>query len=215
MLEFAEFPKMARLNRECVITEKLDGTNAQVYIVPKIQLEGALEAAAIEARIAMGDAFELNDSYVLVGSRNRWITPRDDNYGFARWAFQNREELIKLGPGRHFGEWWGAGIQRGYDMKRKAFSLFDTRWLPVAYADTGVVGSEGVLGPNCVGVVPTLYRGLFTTEAVSEQIERLRTFGSVAQPGYMNPEGVVVFHLAARVGFKVTVKNDDKAKGQL
>jgi len=30
--EFREFPKMARLSRECVITEKLDGTNGQVCI---------------------------------------------------------------------------------------------------------------------------------------------------------------------------------------
>ena len=30
--EFIEFPKMARLSRECVITEKIDGTNAQIFI---------------------------------------------------------------------------------------------------------------------------------------------------------------------------------------
>lgn len=30
---FAEFPKIARLSRECVITEKIDGTNAQVVVL--------------------------------------------------------------------------------------------------------------------------------------------------------------------------------------
>jgi hypothetical protein len=31
-IEFQPFAKIARLSRECVITEKIDGTNAQVYI---------------------------------------------------------------------------------------------------------------------------------------------------------------------------------------
>jgi len=80
MIEFKEFPKIARLSRECVVTEKLDGTNAQIYI---------------------GE-----DGEFLVGSRTRWITPDDDNYGFARWAYERKDELMKLGKGQHFGEWW-------------------------------------------------------------------------------------------------------------
>ena len=32
MSDFIEFPKMARLTRECIITEKIDGTNAQIAI---------------------------------------------------------------------------------------------------------------------------------------------------------------------------------------
>ena len=31
-MEFQEFPKMARLTREVIVTEKIDGTNAQVFI---------------------------------------------------------------------------------------------------------------------------------------------------------------------------------------
>ena len=30
--EFEPFPKIARMKREQIITEKIDGTNAQVYI---------------------------------------------------------------------------------------------------------------------------------------------------------------------------------------
>jgi hypothetical protein len=30
--EFVEFPKMARFAREIIVTEKIDGTNAQVWI---------------------------------------------------------------------------------------------------------------------------------------------------------------------------------------
>jgi hypothetical protein len=33
-MEFTEFPKMARLSRDVIITEKIDGTNAQVFISP-------------------------------------------------------------------------------------------------------------------------------------------------------------------------------------
>jgi hypothetical protein len=97
MAEFREFPKMARLSREIIITEKIDGTNAQIFI---------------------GE-----DGEFLCGSRTRWITPENDNYGFAKWAYERKDDLIRdLGPGRHFGEWWGQGIQRGYGLKEKRFS---------------------------------------------------------------------------------------------
>jgi hypothetical protein len=35
-VEFAGFPKIARLSRECVITEKIDGTNAQIAGQPPV-----------------------------------------------------------------------------------------------------------------------------------------------------------------------------------
>lgn len=85
--DFEGFPKTSRYSRGCIITEKLDGTNAQVFVT--------------------------DDGRLYAGSRNRWITPEDDNYGFAKWVRANAEELKLLGPGRHFGEWWGNGIQRG------------------------------------------------------------------------------------------------------
>lgn len=173
--EFREFQKIARLNRECIITEKIDGTNAQILIA---------------------------DDFVTmtVGSRNRWITVEDDNYGFARWCETNKDELLKLGPGRHFGEWWGAGIQRKYGQKEKRFSLFNTsRW-----------NAENT--PACVSVVPVLYQGPFRTDAVEAAVERLRKDGSVAAPGFMDPEGVVVYHVAGNVAFKVTLRNDEMPK---
>jgi hypothetical protein len=60
--------------------------------------------------------------------------------------------------------------------------------------------------------VPELYRGDFTTEAISTQIERLRTLGSVAAPGFMKPEGVVIFHTAGNLMFKKTLENDESPK---
>lgn len=171
--EFVEFPKMARLSREILITEKIDGTNAQVWI---------------------GENGE-----VRAGSRNRWLTYSDDNFGFCKWVMDHRDELLTLGPGRHFGEWWGSGIQRRYGLAEKRFSLFNvTRW--------------GEVRPACCHVVPVLYRGEFSTEAVEASLDSLRELGSEAAPGFMNPEGVVVFHTAANVGFKKTIEKDDVPK---
>ena len=71
---FQSFAKIARLNRECIATEKIDGTNGCIYIPD--------DAGAP----------------MLVGSRSRWITPTDDNFGFARWAYEHEAELRALGP---------------------------------------------------------------------------------------------------------------------
>lgn len=173
--EFVEFPKIARLSREIVVTEKLDGTNAQVFITEE------------------GDLF--------AGSRSRWITPEADNYGFARWAYGEKSDLLKLGPGSHFGEWWGAGIQRRYGLTEKRFSLFNvSRW----------GAAEG--RPFCCGAVPTLYVGDFDTDAINAQLSRLRLEGSIAAPGFMNPEGIVIYHTAARALFKKTLHKDEVPK---
>src|SRR4051812_31897860 len=101
---FEPFAKIARLSRDVIVTEKIDGTNAQIFIDD------------------MG-------SVIKAASRTQWITVENDNHGFARWVDENKAELMKLGPGRHYGEWWGAGIQRRYGLKEKRFSLFNvSRW---------------------------------------------------------------------------------------
>lgn len=185
---------MGRLNRDCIITEKIDGTNAQVLITDAGQM--------------------------YVGSRTRWITPEADNYGFAAWCLQWREELQKLGPGRHFGEWWGRGIQRGYGQDTRRFSLFNVqRWClagdepqVIPSADPRIVKTQTRL-PEVVGLVPVLYRGPFDTAKCRAVATLLRDSGSIAAPGYGNPEGIVCFHVAANVGFKMTLKDDDQPKG--
>lgn len=40
----------------------------------------------------------------------------------------------------------------------------------------------------------------------------LAAYGSVASPGFMNPEGVVIYHAAANTYFKKTIKNDETPK---
>lgn len=195
-MEFHGFPKLARLSRECIISEKIDGTNAQLLIS--------------------------EDGKMLIGSRTRWITPDQDNHGFARWATEHSEELISgLGPGRHFGEWWGSGIQRGYGLPKgeKRFSLFNTaRWClagetpePIATADPRIEKYQDVL-PACCHLVPVLRRGVFTTTMCESALHELRERGSLASPGFMAPEGIICFHIAANCGFKKTLENDGLPK---
>lgn len=174
---FVEFPKIARYNRTIVITEKIDGTNAQVYV-------------------------DDTGENVYAGSRNRWISPEDDNFGFARWVQDHRDELIKLGPGSHFGEWWGQGIQRRYGLTEKRFSLFNTaRW-----------NAENP-PPACCHVVPILAVGAQCDVDVHAVLRNLKETGSVAAPGFMNPEGIVVYHAASRSLYKMTLDKNDEHKG--
>lgn len=178
-IEFEPWPSIPRLFRDMVVTEKIDGTNAAVVI-------GA-------------------DGNFACQSRKRLITPDDDNYGFATWAYSMREQLTDfLGPGRHFGEWWGAGIQRGYGLRERRFSLFNVhRWKR----------EDGVEWPDGVDVVPTLYIGPFDIEDVKAFKALLRDKGSFAAPGFMDPEGVVIYHTASKQLFKSTYEDYDSGQG--
>ena len=177
MTDFIGFQKIPRLSRECIVTEKIDGTNGCIYI---------------------GE-----DGEFLVGSRNRWITPENDNFGFARWAYEHKDELLRLGPGRHFGEWWGQGIQRGYGLREKRFSLFNvSKW------------SDDAVRPGCCHVVPLLYRGPFDTGEIRGYLKYLGYHGSLAAPGFMRPEGVVIYHVAGNLYFKKTIEKDEEPKGK-
>ena len=172
---FVGFPKIPRLSREIIISEKIDGTSGCIYV---------------------GD-----DGEFLVGSRTRWITPETDNHGFAKWAMENKDELMKLGPGRHFGEFWGQGIQRNYGLKEKRFSLFNVKkW------------GDDLVRPACCHVVPVLFEGAFTTDNIEITLSILRG-GSYAAPGFIPAEGIIVYHTAGNLMFKKTLLNDEKHKG--
>ena len=197
MTTFTEFPKIARYSRDVIVTEKIDGTNAQIFI---------------------GE-----DGEFLTGSRTRWITPEDDNFGFSRWAHEHKEEILTIGPGRHFGEWWGSGIQRGYDLPKgeKRLSLFNvSRWClhgqtpqQIPMADPRIIKMQDVL-PPCVGLVPILWRGKFDDLNPNAILGQLVLSGSQAAPGFLRPEGIVVFHVAGCVGFKKTIEKDDEPKSK-
>jgi hypothetical protein len=150
---FRAWPKTPRIeNRKEFYTEKIDGTNACIIIT--------------------------DDGQLYCQSRNRMIVPADDNYGFARWAYERSNELNQLGEGYHYGEWWGLGIGRGYNQEKKRFSLFNTkRW-----------GPHNPNTPACCDVVPTIH-----ANSVEDARKQLIEGGSLAAPGFMNVEGVIVY----------------------
>lgn len=187
------FRKIPRLSRQCVITEKLDGTNCVVHI--------------------SGDK-------MFIGSKNRWLAEDSDHYGFRAWCMAHKEELFTLGDGFHYGEWWGGGIQRGYGLAKddKRFSLFNVdRWClrgqspKVRNDESGKV--QDVL-PPCVALVPIAAECPFNTANVEQVMDAMRRGGSLAVPGYMNPEGIVVYHKAADQLFKKTFDGDGEPKSK-
>ena len=181
-MQFQKNPKMARLYRNVTITEKIDGTHGAIFV----------------------DEYPDGEPFVTgVGSRNRFITPgkSTDNFGFAAWVEGHNTALAHcLGPGVHRGEWWGSGIQRGYGMDKKYFSLFAVHLFNEQYLEAHAI-------PH-LRVVPIVYQGTYTDDVLRYQIETLEKRGSYAAPGFMNPEGLVMYHEAAKQMFKYTLGGD-------
>jgi hypothetical protein len=158
-IEFKAFDKIQNIDKSMMtITQKLHGTNAQIYIYEE------------------GGELKLKP-----GSRTRWLTPDDDNYGFARFVIDNKQAFIDtLGVGRHFGEWCGPGINSGEGLKEKTLVLFNwRRWKDIPL-------------PPKVTTVPVLYTGSLSMEKVEEVFNRLKEQGSYFSPGFMRPEGIVI-----------------------
>lgn len=175
--EFKGFQKISRLNRDIVISEKLDGMNSLVCIT--------------------------EDNQVFAGSKNIWLNDHEDNHGLWHWVQENKEELLKLGVGYHYGEWMGLGIRRNYGLKEKRFYLFNThKW------------TNDAIRPKCCHVVPVLYCGAFEQTAILVCLDELGKKGSYAIPGFLNPEGIIIYHTASKQSYKVTLKNDEKPKGK-
>lgn len=205
MLEFKGWPKIPRLSKSLmVITEKIDGTNAAVGIMrltAEMRDHPDLSSPAVKI-IELEDSDTLPHEYMVYAqSRKRIISPFDDNFGFAKWVADNAKTLVwDLGPGLHFGEWWGLGIQRGYGLSKKYFSLFNSlRWLePPRYFET----------PNMI-CVPELRRHTFDTEVIRQEFTNLGKYGSEAVPGWTQPEGIVIHVPDFNASWKMTYEGDN------
>jgi hypothetical protein len=170
--EFTSFDSIERFDQHVTITEKIHGTNAQVFV---------------------GD-----ESCVYAGSRNRWLSPEDDNFGFASYVQEHAVEIAeKLGVGQHFGEWYGSGINGGYGMKERRFVLFHPRFRDLPSL------------PPRMDLIPVLYEGPFTPSIVDDTMERLKGEGSRLVRGYMHPEGVVVRFNRTGVMMKKVFQQED------
>lgn len=216
MLTFEAWPKTPRLRAERTsITEKIDGTNAAV-IIEKVDFESPLYQQDSQAALV---GWQENGPYYEVGaqSRKRLINPNQDNAGFAGWVWSNAYELVELlGPGRHYGEWWGQGIQRRYGMDRKVFSLFNYhRWSKHAQATDGWRNRARDIN---MSLVPLLSFGKFSDQSVEDALNLLRENGSFASAEwgvrFDRPEGVVIRHADLGGNLKAFVENDDVPKSQ-
>lgn len=210
---FTPFPKISRLFRPVVITEKIDGTNSAVVVSETSPYNYGDEEVVGPGIVINTDGHKLDGwspVYVYAQSRKQVISPEQDNFGFAAWVREHARELaLGLGVGIHFGEWWGAGIQRKYGLDHKRFSLFNTaRW-------AGGYNEDGTRRPDCCHAVPVLAElETFDSHAIQSTLNLLVATGSQAAPGFNDPEGVVVFHEAGNLLFKTTIKGDEKSKGE-
>jgi len=210
---YPKFPKIPRYVREWQVTEKIDGTNGQIFIKPLTEDEilGVTDSPSLPpcvAFVGLGADSPWEYGYVAVaaGSRNRWLTPESDNHGFAAWVQANAKELAEVLPaGRHYGEWWGKGIQRGYDMPHKVFTLFD------GVERYGYEINFGDLPVTMPFVLHWSYGG------PPDSLDLFRYGYSHAADSfgvsYDHPEGVVVRHMPSGHLYKFTYEGDHH-KGQ-
>jgi hypothetical protein len=178
-IEFKEWPKIPRGQNEVVsITEKIDGTNACIVI-------------------------DEDSKIVRVQSRKRFITPENDNYGFAGWVERNRESLETMGEGYHYGEWAGLGIQKNHHgFSEKQLMLFNTqRWNP-----------NNPNLPECCSVVPLLYEGELLNNTVEDAMSNLHQVyrsDNIINQSTLKPEGIVVWYHKTRRYAKFTFDNQE------
>lgn len=156
LTQHRKYPKIHRAeNINCILSEKLDGTNGVIYI---------------------GE----DRKTIKAGSRNQWITSQKDNFGFAKFVYDNRQDLLKMGPGYHYGEWVGPGINRNYDLQERKFYLFPS----------GKIEAR----PECCHSIPIeatcTFESLFVVTDFIRQdlVER----GSFLNPAYQ-AEGIVIY----------------------
>ena len=155
MNSFEAYPKMPRMkSAEMTITEKIDGTNAQILIV-----DGGIELVGSRKRQILPDIPKIVDDEGVTIEKKQTL----DNYGFAQWVLDNMTGLVEfLGDGRHYGEWAGPGIQKNpLGLEQKLFFLFNTHRNPPEKFE-----SLGHLVPQ-LRAVPILFQGKFSLEMIS------------------------------------------------
>jgi hypothetical protein len=218
-MRFVEFKKIPRLSREILVSEKIDGSNGQIVIMSKEKIilecehcdytsQDFIDKYCLYIHPDNPHVEEKDRLYIFAASRNRWLNvgKQNDNHAFAYWVKENAPDLVMLGEGRHFGEWYGKGIQRGYGLEEKRFALFNvSKW---QNRGLRLIDDKQQYAPVPCEVVPVLYEGKFETELIYSQLHSLYEHGSVAVPGYLKPEGIVIYHTAAGQYFKKTINND-------
>lgn len=143
------------------------------------------------------------------------ITPDDDNYGFAKWVYDNAGVLMDtLGYGYHYGEWFGEGIQKNpLGIEGKRFALFHA----TKYTEDNGYELNKVDG---LETVPLLFHGQAQFDTLAETIHGLSAFGSRVQGAKTHwdegltmdvaadAEGVIVWHKETQQKYKILLEDD-------
>lgn len=193
-LDFISWTSTPRFHKYLTITEKIDGTNTCIRIL---------------------------DGVVTAQSRKRLITPGDDNYGFAKWVYENAGALTDvLGYGVHFGEWFGEGIQKNpLGVEGKRFAHFSP-WKFQGEA------RERVENSGLVEFVPVLHEGQADWATIPGIMDDLLWNGTKVKGARMvsqgfghdddnmaPPEGIIVWHKESQQKYKILCQNDSIHKG--
>lgn len=125
--EFSKWPKIFQFHnvmKEIVgnsaINKFVDGLKGSVTYRGKVKLHGT------------NAAIMLHNGEMFVQKRTDFITPDNDNAGFAKWAYANKDWLLRFNPSDWptkviHGEWCGSGVQKGdaiSNIGRKVFVIF-------------------------------------------------------------------------------------------
>lgn len=188
--EFKSWGSTTRENKNKTITEKLNGTNACIVA---------------------------QDGKVTAQSRKRIITPDDDNYGFAKWVYDNAGALLDtLGYGYHYGEWYGEGIQKNpLGIEGKRFALFHA----TKYTEGNGFDLERVDG---LETVPLLHHGQCDVWTIPNIMQDLNIYGSKVEgakvigqietfPGIQicaPAEGIIIWNNETKTRTKMLLEDD-------
>lgn len=188
MGQFKGWGSTPRWHKGLTITEKIDGTNACIVIY---------------------------DGQVKAQSRKRMITPDSDNFGFAKWVYDNAGVLMDtLGFGYHYGEWFGEGIQKNpLGIEGKRFALFHA----TKYTEDNGYELNKVDG---LETVPLLFHGQANWMTVGDILQGLDTWGTNVigakswtdeDTGFRHSakaEGIIVWHKETQQKYKILLEDD-------
>lgn len=169
---FKKWPKIARYTKPMRghITEKMDGSNACIIVQ--------------------------DGKVVGCQSRKRIITPDEDNFGFARWVYNNANYLKGLGDGYHYGEWCGPKINGNrHNLDMNTFFLFS--WYREEELGRPVDNLE---------YVRLLHEGDIDPDTVTTAMEDLLFIS--AHEDYI-PEGIVIYYSDYKFHLKHTYENPE------
>lgn len=123
--------------------ELLSGNSAVIYKA-KVKLHGT------------NAAVQCHGGEIVVQSRTQIITPNNDNAGFAKFVYDNKEPWTKFKDIIIYGEWCGSGIQSGVAISaigKKIFAVFAIR----SISDESKLIFEPEEISNIIGNIPDVY----------------------------------------------------------